>query len=82
MRPSRGADGALSNDEGRVVIVCDGPANFRRLIWRGEQGPPVQQPQCTGFGTRLLQRALAHDVDGGIHLAFEPTGVTCTIDGL
>ena len=40
-------------------------------------GPPARR----GFGTRLLERALAHDLGTGaqVVLAFEPAGLSATI---
>jgi len=51
-----------------------------RLLWREIDGPPVAQPARAGFGSRLIQQALARDLDGEVELKFNPSGLTCTID--
>jgi two-component sensor histidine kinase len=77
--------GALSNDEGRVRIrwTMDRSVAPPRLELRWEEsgGPPVIQPEHRGFGSRLIERSLAHDIDGEAQIHFVPTGVVCTIAG-
>ncbi|MCD9124245.1 sensor histidine kinase [Luteimonas fraxinea] len=71
--------GALSRDTGHVHISWDcthadaGAAlNFS---WQESGGPPVQTPTRRGFGSRLLQRGLGHDLGGDVDLAYAPEGV-------
>jgi two-component sensor histidine kinase len=40
----------------------------------------VHPPTRRGFGTRLLERSLSHEVDGKVEIEFRPTGVVCTIE--
>ena len=47
--------------------------------WAESGGPRVRVPQRRGFGSRLIERGLAQDLDGDIRLDFEPSGVVCTI---
>jgi two-component sensor histidine kinase len=76
--------GALSNDTGRVEIVWslksrpDGPR--LHLRWRETGGPPVEAPRRRGFGSRLIERTLAHDLEGDVSLDFAPGGLVCTVD--
>jgi signal transduction histidine kinase/DNA-binding response OmpR family regulator len=75
--------GALSRPEGRVlvdwrVVRTDGERALE-LVWRETGGPPVRPPTRRGFGTRLLERGLARDLDGEVKLAFEPPGVVCRV---
>lgn len=76
--------GALSAPEGRIQIhwrVRDGTDGRRLLLqWRESDGPPVVAPTRRGFGTRLVEHGLRHDLDGRVELAFERGGVTCNID--
>jgi two-component sensor histidine kinase len=37
-------------------------------------------PRRRGFGSRLIERTLAHDLDGQVAIVFPPTGVVCTVD--
>lgn len=79
--------GSLSQPGGRVLLhwtvegVADGAQVRRlRLVWEEADGPPVVPPATRGFGTRLLERTLAYDLDGTVDLEFRPTGLVCTLD--
>jgi PAS domain S-box-containing protein len=76
--------GALSGDIGEIEIAWkldrrDG-ARVLRLRWQEKGGPPVAPPQRRGFGSRLIERSLAQDLDGEVRMEFAPGGVVCTID--
>ncbi len=73
--------GALSNDTGRVELswARTGTPPRLTLTWRERGGPPVARPKKHGFGSLLLERALAKDLDGEVVTAFDPDGLTCTI---
>lgn len=76
--------GALSDQTGRIAIdwsVDAGPSPPRlRLRWAESGGPPVRRPERRGFGSRLIERSLAQDLDGAATIAFEPEGVICIVD--
>jgi PAS domain S-box-containing protein len=71
--------GALSIDAGRVKIswVAKPTANPTEvdLTWRESGGPAVKPPSRPGFGTMLLERVLAFEVDGKVDLSFPTSGV-------
>jgi PAS domain S-box-containing protein len=75
--------GALSVPEGYVDLVWtltdEDAAHCLALRWSEHGGPPVVAPSRKGFGTRLITRGLAGDVGGKVELAYEPTGVVCTL---
>jgi two-component sensor histidine kinase len=75
--------GALSNDAGCVRIewnvVSDGRPAFR-LRWSESDGPPVSVPDRRGFGSRLIEHGLAHDLAGEVRLDFRQQGLVCTIE--
>ncbi|GEO14149.1 HWE histidine kinase domain-containing protein [Microvirga aerophila] len=73
--------GALSAPGGRVSLSWDRDKDRRMLVltWREQDGPAVQPPTERGFGTRLIQRGLAQELDGSVDMSFEPSGVICTI---
>ncbi len=75
--------GALSTPGGRVRIhwtVRDGDAQRRLVLeWQESGGPPVSAPAHGGFGTRLLQRGLQHDLGGTVALDFPVAGVRCHV---
>ncbi|WP_282296796.1 HWE histidine kinase domain-containing protein [Stenotrophomonas sp. PS02289] len=73
--------GALSSREGRVHLHwvstdVDGDARIE-VLWQEYGGPAVHKPVQRGFGSRLLERGLKHDLGGGVELAFAPEGVRC-----
>jgi two-component system CheB/CheR fusion protein len=76
--------GALSTKEGRVEIVWrlvgNNDGERLNLTWVESDGPPVEPPKRKGFGSRLIERALAQELNGTVHLAYEPSGVVCMID--
>jgi len=76
--------GALSNDSGKVSVEWDvadaGGANRLRFRWREEGGPPVTPPETRGFGTRMIERALAAELGGSARIDFLREGVCCTVD--
>jgi two-component sensor histidine kinase len=75
--------GALSNDTGQVAILWtvrpDSPS-WLRLTWTETGGPRVVAPNRRGFGTRLIERSLARDLDGEVVIDFDPQGVICTVE--
>jgi two-component sensor histidine kinase len=74
--------GALSNGTGRVNLdwsVTDDAAPRFLFRWAESGGPPVGIPERRGFGSRLIERGLAQDLDGDIQLQFSPAGLICTI---
>jgi PAS domain S-box-containing protein len=76
--------GALSNDAGEITIEwrLDGTKTppCLHLQWEESGGPQVQVPKRRGFGTRLIERSLALDLEGDVRIEFAPTGVICTVD--
>ncbi|UVF21792.1 PAS domain-containing protein [Microvirga terrae] len=75
--------GALSNASGevRVAWVVEQKGEKRlRFSWTETGGPPVKAPRRRGFGTRLIERSLAQDLNGEAHITFAPTGIICTVD--
>lgn len=74
--------GALSIPSGRVEVswtVGEG-AQSLHLRWVETGGPAVETPSQRGFGSRLLERGLAHELGADVRLVFDPAGVRCTMD--
>ena len=72
--------GALSNESGQVSIgwaVTEGHKLI--LTWRESGGPPVVPPSGQGFGSRMIERALAADLGASVTFNYAPAGLTCTI---
>ena len=73
--------GALSNEDGTVDIHWKVESGERlHLVWSETGGPPVTRPERRGFGTRLIERALAADLGGNATIEFRPGGIVCTLD--
>lgn len=74
--------GALSSDTGSVIFCWERlePGGQLRIEWRELGGPPVTQPTHKGFGSLLLERTLARDLDGRVNLSFHPSGLVCVIE--
>ncbi len=70
--------GALSAPDGRVAITWASEGERTALEWRELNGPPVAAPSRTGFGSRLLKTAFSPQ-QGEASIAFDPTGVRCSI---
>ena len=76
--------GALANEQGRITIdwhIAASETGSRLMLdWREEGGPPVITPVVRGFGTRMIERGLAAELDGSVRLDFDPSGLRCRID--
>ena len=76
--------GAFSGDTGSVRVAWNiepGPKGDRLILtWREEGGPPVTPPTRKGFGSRVIERGLALELNGTTNLDFQEGGVVCTID--
>ncbi len=72
--------GALSVDAGRVAVVWTLEAGRLALRWTESGGPRVETPRRRGFGTRMIERALAAETGGQAKLHFRPQGLVCEIE--
>ena len=67
---------AGSDDGGRADA---GLSRMLRIVWteRGGALPPGDRPR--GFGSRLIERSVAGELNGTIDMAFGPDGLVCTM---
>ncbi|KAB0681867.1 HWE histidine kinase domain-containing protein [Aureimonas leprariae] len=76
--------GALSNETGTVRFRWTvGPAKDEPMLhirWEESGGPPVEKPRQVGFGSRLIERALASEIGGTTSIDYRPTGLVFTVD--
>src|SRR5262249_53942564 len=77
--------GALSVGGGTVEVTWTlerrGPEPpMLRLQWLERGGPPVRSPRRRGFGSRLILRGVATDLDGQAWLDFEPLGLRARME--
>ncbi len=72
--------GALSSRSGRVSIHWALTQNGGlELSWTESGGPNVSAPTRRGFGSTLIERALAMETDGTATLRYLPGGVVCDV---
>jgi two-component sensor histidine kinase len=50
------------------------------IDWKGSGGPPVRKPKRRGFGSRLAERAITHELQGTAQISFDPDGVHCKFE--
>jgi chemotaxis family two-component system sensor kinase Cph1 len=75
-----GKYGALSVPGGRVSIHWAlTQKGGLELSWTESGGPPVSAPNRRGFGSTLIERALAMETDGTATLRYLPGGVVCDV---
>src|SRR5690606_20823530 len=73
--------GALSAPDGRVLVdwsVADQTRPRLHLVWREIDGPPVASPDRKGFGSRLIERNVRHDLAGEVELDYATSGMVAT----
>jgi PAS domain S-box-containing protein len=71
--------GALSNACGKIEVCWDvddddKPAEVR-IAWRESGGPKVSSPMAGGFGSKLLERAVAHELGGQTVVDYAEAGI-------
>ncbi len=72
--------GALSAPGGRVAVRWSlTEAGGLDLFWTESGGPAVSEPARRGFGSTLIERALAMETDGQAALRYLPGGVVCHV---
>jgi light-regulated signal transduction histidine kinase (bacteriophytochrome) len=72
--------GALSRAGGHVDIRWAlNEAGGIDLSWTESGGPPVKPPARRGFGSTLIEQALAMETDGLATLDYRPDGVVCRV---
>ncbi len=72
--------GALSSEHGSVAVRWTTNGGRFRLTWEEIGGPPVQPAVRKGFGSRMIERGLAVELQGSAKIDYRPTGVVCSID--
>lgn len=71
--------GALSNEKGCISISWEftsyGDSRALQFTWAESGGPEVSTPQSRGFGTNMIERALASTMKDRPKIEFDPVGV-------
>lgn len=76
--------GALSRSGGKVSVSwrltpTEEERAVLQLVWQESGGPEVRPPSRRGFGSRLIERGLAHE-GASSRLEFRPDGLRCEIE--
>jgi len=74
--------GAFAQPGGRVEAAWRTSPDGGRLLfeWAERDGPAVRPPERRGFGSLLIERSVAYELDGATRLDFLPSGVRCTVE--
>lgn len=67
--------GALSTERGHVDIGWQREGAGFVIWWREVGGPPVTEPENSGFGTTLIRDVPRHNLNAEVMLAYLPEGV-------
>ena len=71
--------GALSSGGGSVEVSWREDGGFVVLTWAETSKRPVAVPERSGFGTRLIQRLAAGDLQGDSHIDYRPGGILARV---
>jgi PAS domain S-box-containing protein len=75
--------GALATPAGKVKVSWSvdqiGKEPRFKLRWKESGGPLVKQPEQRGFGSMLIERSIAYELDGEATVEYRPEGLVCTI---
>ncbi|MCB5173764.1 sensor histidine kinase [Microvirga lenta] len=76
--------GALSVPHGRLDISwraeADASGQTRLAVdWVEQGGPAVEEPKRLGFGSRLIERSIKHELGGLLEMQFLPEGLRCSL---
>jgi PAS domain S-box-containing protein len=75
--------GALSRATGQIQVTWQVESSNRtrqlHLSWVETGGPTVKAPTRKGFGARLIEEGLEHELNATVRHDFQPGGVHCTI---
>jgi two-component sensor histidine kinase len=71
--------GALSSDAGTLDVSCTPDEEVLTLKWTERGGPPVIAPEDMGYGSKMISRLIAAELDGTIHKEWSPAGVEVTV---
>jgi two-component sensor histidine kinase len=67
--------GAFAVPGGKVRVCGERLADRFALLWREQGGPVVQEPERTGFGSRLVDLTLREQLAGELKRTWRPEGL-------
>lgn len=72
--------GALSVPTGTLDVSGSDQEENLVMAWTERGGPPVKAPEGPGgYGSKLLDRAITHQLDGSVHREWDEAGVVVSL---
>ena len=71
--------GALSATAGRLKVEWRTDKDLLTLLWQETGGPPVETPVAQGFGTKIMNASIKHQIGGNVAWDWRPSGLHCTL---
>ena len=71
--------GALSNDDGRLAVTWSEEGRRLLVSWTETGGPIVAKPSRRGFGSRLIERSITHELRGELAVEYAAQGLRCRL---
>ncbi|MEM6908092.1 MAG: PAS domain-containing protein [Pseudomonadota bacterium] len=71
--------GALSAVDGKVAITIDNQGETISITWSEEGGPPASPPKDAGFGSKLIDLTINHQLGGSITHDWQETGLQAVL---
>ncbi len=72
--------GSGRNEEGVIDVSWVIEDEKIKLLWKESGGPEVSPPDASGFGTKLLQRAIVREMQGRASHVLLPDGLECYME--
>lgn len=67
------------SDSGEVAVRVYADKETITVQWEEAGGPIVYQPESNGFGTKLLTRGVAREMNAAVKMDYKLQGLVCTI---
>lgn len=71
--------GSLSVAAGRLDVVWENRRGVLTLRWQESGGPAVVPPMTQGFGTKIMNASIKHQIGGNVSMDWRPMGLHCTL---
>ena len=71
--------GALSTPEGVLAIRWSIETGALDLQWEESGGPPVTPPSSHGFGTKIMNASIKHQIGGNVAWDWRTSGLHCSL---
>ncbi len=71
--------GALAGEHGQVSLHWSVDSSRLQIVWKELGGPPVKPPTVRGFGSRMIENALAEGLQGDVQMHWHSSGLICRI---